>query len=180
MNADLLDRTAPRTCLLIVARTLLHLLFLNLPLQIMRQILLLPNPRHDPRRMREHIIHLLKRHLLRLREQRPKEERIREIANHKQKIIPVMDVPHRDGRHLSNHGIERERGHSGNRDTLRPCSRVKHFCWDNPRQGTAGRREGEVVEPGHDDEAPVGAGVVCCWGKLGEQDCGDDEGYAVA
>lgn len=159
---------------------LLNLLLLHLPLQITRQVILFLRSWHKPRRMREHIVHLLKRHLLGLRQQEVKEQRIGKVANHKQIVIPILDIFHGDGGNLTDHRVERERDTSRDRDTLRASACVKHLRGDNPRQRTAGRGEGEVVQPGHDDETPVGAAVDGGGRELGEQDGGDDEGHAVA
>lgn len=161
-------------------RILLNLLLLNLPLQIMRQIIFLLRSGHKPRRMREHIVHLLQRHLLRLRQQEVKEHRIREITNHEHEVIPVLDILHRDGGNLADHSVESERDTRRDGDTLGPSACIEHFCGDDPGQGTAGCGEGEVVEPGHDDETPVGAAVDGGGRELGEEDRGDDEGDAVA
>lgn len=113
-------------------RTLLNLVLLNLPLQVMRQIIILLSARHQPGRMRKHVIHLLKRHLLRLRQQKPKEDSIRKIANREQVIIPIPDRFHRNRSNLANHSIKRERSHRRDRNTLGPGPRVEDFGWDDP------------------------------------------------
>lgn len=126
---------------------LLHLPLLHLPLQIMRQVILLLTSRHEPRRMREHIVHLLQRHLLGLRQQEIEKERIGEIANHEEKVVPVLDIFHGNGRDLADHRVKGKRERRGDGDSLGPSAGVKHLGGDDPRQGSAGGREGKVVEP---------------------------------
>ena len=119
-------------------RILLDFLFLQLALQIMRQVIIFPGSRHNPRCMRKHIVHLLERHFLGLRQEDVEEDRVREIANHEEEIVAVMNIFHRNGRNLTDHGIESERGHGSDRDTLGTRARVEYLGRNNPRQGTAG------------------------------------------
>lgn len=103
-----------QSALVIVHYTLLHLLLLNLALQVMWQVILLARAGHDPRRMRENVVHFLERHLLGLGQEGPEEDSIGEIANEENEIKPVPDVIHGNGRDLTDHGVERERDHGGN------------------------------------------------------------------
>lgn len=166
--------------LLIMLRIQLHLLLLNLTLQVVSNIFLFAGPGHKPRRMREHIVHFLKRHLLRLRQERVEKERIGEIANHKDEVEPVVDVLHGDWGDLANHRVKGERDACRDGDTLGSGAGVEDLGRDDPGERTASAREGEVVQPGHDDEAPVSAAVVAVGRELCEQDRGDDKGEAVA
>lgn len=146
--------------LLNMQRVLLHFLLLNLALQVMGHIVFLATSRHNPWRICEHLVHFLERHALCLWKQKPEEERIGEVADDKHEIESVSNIGHCDRRDLSNHRVESERSHRGNRDTLGTRASVEHFGWDDPRQRTTGCREGEIVQPSHDDEAPMGAAVV--------------------
>lgn len=126
-------------------RLQLDLLFLHLSLQVIGKILLLARARHEPRRIREHIVHLLKWHLLCLWQQRIEEERICEIANHKDEIVSVLDMFHRNGSDLSNHRVKRKRDTSRDGNTLRSSASIKDLGGNDPRKRTAGAGEGEVV-----------------------------------
>lgn len=92
----------------------------------------------------------------------------------------ILNILHRNRRHLTDHRIKRKRDTRRDRNTLRSSPGIEDLGGDNPGQRTTGCGEGEVVEPGHYDETPVSAAVDCCWWEFGEEDCGDDECYAVA
>lgn len=160
--------------------SLFLLLFLDLALQVVGGIILFASTRHDPGSVGEQVVHLLKRQFLGLGKKQPEKQGISEIADDEEIVVAVADICHCDGRHLTDHGVERKRCHCGNGDTLRACARVEDFGRDNPRKGAAGAREGEVVQPGHNDEAPVSTGVVGLRRESRQQDTGDDEGYHVA
>lgn len=158
----------------------LHLLFFDLALQIMGEVLLLASSRDKPGSVGEHIVHLLKRHLLRLRKQSVEKEGIGEIADHENEIELILDMLHGDGGHLADHRVESERDTRRDRDTLGSGTSVEDFSWDNPGKRTASAGEGEVVQPGHDDEAPMGSGVCAGSRELRHQDRGNDEGDAIS
>lgn len=90
-------------------------------------------------------------------------------------------VVERHGRRLPNHGVEREARHGGDRHALGPRLEIKDLGGNDPREGTAGGAEADVVQPRHDDEAPrrAAVAVVGSGGELCEEDGGDDEAEAV-
>lgn len=80
-----------------------------------------------------------------------------------------------------NHGIKRKAGHRGNADALAARAGVKHLGRNDPTQGATGTAETEVIQPGHDDEPPLGALVGRhARREQRQQDRGDDEGQHVA
>lgn len=91
----------------------------------------------------------------------------------------VADIRHGDGRQLTDHGVERERGHSGDGYALGPGSSVEDLGRNDPRQGPARGGEGEVVQPGHDNEPPVCGRVVDLGRELRQQGARDDERYHI-
>jgi hypothetical protein len=154
--------------------------FRELALQVVGGIILLARKGHEPGGIGEQVVHLLERQFLSLGQEQPEKHCVSEIADNEEIVVAVTDISHGDGRHLTDHGVERKRGHCGNGDTLRTCACVEYFGRDNPRKGAASAREGEVVQPGHDDEAPVSAGVVGFRREARQQDTRDDEGDHVA
>lgn len=166
--------------LLIMLSLQLHLLLFNLALQIMGGILLLASSRDEPRGVGEHVVHLLKRHLLCLRKQSIEEEGVGKIADHKHEIELVLDMLHGDGGDLADHRVEGKRDTSRNGNTLGSGTSVENFGWNDPRKGTASAGEGEIVQPGHDDEAPMGSGVCAACRELRHQDCGNDKGETIS
>lgn len=133
----------------------------------MRQVILLARSRHDPRRVREHIVHLLQWYLLCLGQKDPEKDGVGEIADEENEVELICDLFHGNRRDLADHGVEGERSHGGNRHALGPGARVKDLCRDYPGEWTTCRREGEVVHPGHDDEPPVCTAVLGAWGEPG-------------
>lgn len=126
--------------------------------------------------IREKIVHFLKREVLRLRQEQIEEQRIREVADDKEVVVFVPDVGHRSIGDLPDQSVEGEGDHGRDRDTFGSGPGVEDLGGDDPGQGAAGRGEGEVVEPGADDEAPG-----CCmiirrsWWEFGDQDASDEE-----
>lgn len=77
---------------------------------------------------------------------------------------------------MTNQRVEGEGNHGCDGDTLRTGTGVKDFCRNNPRERSAGTGEGEIVQPGHDDETPGGADVMVGRGrKAGDEDTGNEE-----
>lgn len=89
-------------------RALLHFLLLDPVLQIVSQILFPAGSRHNPRRVGENLVHLLKRHLLGFREQKPEENRIGKVSNDKHEVEPIPNNRHRNRGDLTNHRVEGE------------------------------------------------------------------------
>lgn len=55
---------------------------------------------------------------------------------------------------MTNHGIERERNHHTNGDSLRASLGIEDLSGDDPGEGTAGEGETDLVEPVDDNEGP--------------------------
>ncbi len=105
------------------------------PLQLLRIPGIIPGlirAGDNPRRITKQIIHLLERQLLRLGQNSPEEQRIREIANHKQDVEFPGHGRHGDGRDLADHRVEGEAGHGGEGDALGARARVEDFGGDDP------------------------------------------------
>jgi len=143
--------------------------------------LLPPLSNHNPWRIAEKVVHLLKWLLRRLGQHEPEEDGVRRIADDEHEIEAPTNICDCNWGDLADHRIERERGHSRNTDTLGSSACVEDFGWDDPRQRSASATEGEVVYPSHDDEAPLSTkvGGYTRW-ELGEQSCRDNEGDHVA
>lgn len=157
------QRSGPSTnasdLLLGIRNALLPLHFFELSLQITQDILLLRCPRHEPRRILEEVVHLFQWPSCRLGQDRPEEERVREVADHEEDVELVPDVRHSDRRDLADHGVEGEGHHACDRHPLRPGPRIEHLGRDDPGQRSAGTGEREVVDPRDNDETPLGASV---------------------
>lgn len=79
------------------------------------------------------------------------------------------------------HGVEGETRHCRDADALASSPRVEDLGRDDPAEWAARTAEAEVVEPRHDDEAPLCARVGRHARRiLGQQDRGHDEGDHVA
>ncbi len=131
-------------------------------LQIMAGITILCRPNDDPRRVFEQVIHLFEGAAGRLREERPEEDGVGEIADDEDVIVFVADVGHGDGGDLSlerrldlvrrveegvtyNQCVEGEAGHCCDGDTLTASSGVEYLCWDDPAERSARTAETEVI-----------------------------------
>jgi hypothetical protein len=109
--------------------------------------------------MSKQVVHLLERQVLRLRQEEVEEQRVREVADDEQVVVPVPDVRHGRAGDLPDQGVESEGDHGRDGDAFRPRPRVEDLGGNDPGEGPAGRGEGEVVEPCADDESP-GCSVV--------------------
>ena len=167
------------------SRVALLLIRLDLRLQVSRLVrlshLLSPSlSNNNPRRITEEVVHLLERLLCSLGQQEPEEDGVGEVADDEGVVVFVPDIRHGDGRDLPDHGIEGKGRHSRDTDALGPSAGVEDFGGDDPGEWAAGGAEGEVVEPGHDDESPLCADIARHAGWiLGEENCSDNEGYHV-
>ena len=90
-----------------------------------------PNSNKD-RGIREQRMHLLERNLFRFWKKGPEKDSVGNVANNKRQIILPSSLFKSDGRDLSNHGVERERGHGSQTHALSSCMRIKHLCWYDP------------------------------------------------
>ena len=116
-----------------------------------------------------------------LRQACPEEQRIGEIAHPEEDAELERDVRQRDGRDLSNHGLEGKGGHDRDTDALGERARAEDFGWDDPRERAAGGVEAEVVGPRDIDEGSVGADFVAdARREGGQEDRRDDEAHLVA
>jgi len=105
------------------------------PLQIMLPIIRHINPRDKPRRLLKQVMHLLQRDFRRLREERPEEDGVREIADDEEDVVAPADVRDGHGRDLADHGVEGEAGHGGDGDAFGAGGGVEDFRGDDPRCG---------------------------------------------
>lgn len=133
------------------------------PLQIRRipgLIALLIMKRHNPRRIRKQIIHLLQWQILGLRQHQVEEQRVGEVADDEDVVVSVGYVLHGHPGYLPDERVEGEGDHGRDGDTFGAGPRVEDLGWNDPRKRTASGGEGEVIEPCHHDEAPGGGVVV--------------------
>ena len=145
-------------------------------LRITRIVSILVRESHQIRCIREEIIHLLKWQVLCLRQQEIEEQSVRKIANDEDEIVSIANICHGNIGDLSNHGVEGKRDHCRNRDTLGTGFGVEDLSWNDPREWSAGCREGEVVGPGTDDESPrCGFVVRDSRRELRNQDASDEK-----
>jgi hypothetical protein len=86
----------------------------------------------DLRSIREQIIHLFQRTPLRLRLERPKVQRVGEIAHDEEQIEAPADALHGDRRHLADHGVEGEGDHDADGDAFAAGFGVEDFGGDDP------------------------------------------------
>ncbi len=132
------------------------------PLQILRIASLIRSlivPSNQVRSMSKQVVHLLERQVLRLREEEIEEQRVREVADDEQVVVPVTDVRHGRAGDLPDQGVKSEGDHGRDGDAFSTRPRVEDLGGNDPGEGPAGRGEGEVVEPCADDESP-GCSVV--------------------
>ena len=90
----------------------------------------------------------------------------------------VSKVNRREGAGSStyNHSVESKAGHGRDTDTLASSMSVEDLGGNDPTQRTASAAEGEIVQPGHDDEAPLSASVGgYARRELCKEDRGDNE-----
>src|SRR3954447_13981999 len=116
----------------------LLLIRLDLRLQIVSFVrlsysFLLSLSHHNPRRVAEEIIHLLQRLTCGLGQQEPEEDRVGEVADDKEAVVPVSNLGHSDWRDLPDHCVEGERGHGRYTDTLGSRAGVEDFSGNDPR-----------------------------------------------
>lgn len=77
---------------------------------------------------------------------------------------------------MTDQRVEGEGNHGCDRDTFGTGTGVEDFGGDYPGERSAGTGEGEIVQPGHDDETPGGADVLVGGGwKASDEDTGNDE-----
>jgi hypothetical protein len=178
--------------------SLLGLNLCNAALDVGALPVALVHARDEVRSVGEQVIHLLKRALRGLRQEAVEEDGISEVAHlqislarnrvsrdnvtyNKQNVEPPPNALHGNTGDLSDHGVQTERSHRSDSDTLRTCLRVENLGGDDPGQRSTGGAETEVVDPGDHDESPSGSAVVARTGREhGEQNRGDDEGDHVS
>jgi hypothetical protein len=142
-------------------------LFLNLKrsslqfIGITRIIRLLIRERHQVRRIREEIVHLLEWKVLGFWQDKVEEHSICKVTYDEKEVVLVTEVCHSDVSNLSNHGVEREGNHGGDGDTLRARLCVEDLSRNDPGERPASCREGEVVSPSTNDKPPRGPFVAC-------------------
>lgn len=129
----------------------------------------------DPGGVCEEVVHLLEGQVLGLGQDGPEPEGVGEVADDKEEVVAPANVLYGKISNLGDHGVEGERDHGGDGHALGPRVRVKDLGRDDPAERAARRREGDVVQPRHHDEAPAGLTS----GEQGDQDRGDGEHEAV-
>ena len=170
-------------------------------LQVVAGVAVLAGADDDPRSVAEEVVHLFERAAGGLRKENPEEDGVGEVADNEQVVELVPDIGHGDrcylalnkfgqfrysscGRRKSgtyDHGVESETSHGRDANTLASGSSIEHFGRDDPTQGSTSAAEAEIVQPCHDDEAPLGASVGRHpWRELGKEDGGNDKGDHVA
>ena len=113
----------------------LHILLLLNPVHALLNIdlkVLHVHRRHEQRRVREQVIHLLKRTFLRLGLESPEVQRVGEIADDEEEVEAPADALHGDGRHLANHSVEGEGDHDADGNALGAGAGVEDFGGDDP------------------------------------------------
>lgn len=85
------------------------------------------------RRIREQVIHLLKRQPRRLRKKQVEKDGIGEVTDDEEVVVLVADMRHGDGRHLPDECVEGEGGHGREGDTFGARASVEDLGWDDPR-----------------------------------------------
>ena len=134
------------------------------------------SPRDNPRLRCEEGIHILQGKFSSLRQNKPEENSVSEVADAEDDVkAPATDSFNGNVGHLTDQGVECERGHCSDGNTFGACLGVEDFGANDPGERTDGRTEGEVVTPGHDDECPAGCVVVGgSRGEFGDEDRGND------
>jgi hypothetical protein len=89
--------------------------------------------RHQIRCISKQIIHLLERQILRLGQEQIEEQRIREVADDEQVVIPIPNIGHGGIGDLADEGVEGKGDHGGDRDTFGAGPRVEDLGGDDPR-----------------------------------------------
>lgn len=120
------------------------------PLQVRRQVcrvIFAIRTGNDPGGVVEQVVHLLQRQELGFREDDPEVDGVGEVEDDEEHIVLPAHALNSEVRHLADHGVEAERYHGCDGDALRAGVRVEYFGGYDVRKGTAGGREGYVVEP---------------------------------
>ena len=99
---------------------------------IIGSVLALVDRRNEPRSVGEEIVHLLQRKLLGLGNESPDAKGVGEVADDKDEVVLPADRAHGNTGDLSDHGVESERGHGGEGDTLGTSAGIEDLGRDDP------------------------------------------------
>ena len=125
---------------------------------------------HEDGGLVEELVQVLEVQALCLGQKGPEEQAAGEVAHDKQDVVLPADAGDGDRGDLPDHGVEGERGHGADTDSLHAEGSAEELGGDGPRQGSAGGPEDVVEDPAEDDKGPMGAAV----GRVGGEELDDD------